>query len=119
MPRRAISRNGRDHLDLVVGVLVDLVGLDERIDDEQADAVGSDMRDAAVDIGQPDDTAGAVGLGREQRAVGAAVHREPAADIVEGDVPVLEYGREPTLQFVAIVLIVRARPWSARGRPRR
>ena len=34
-----LAEQGRDRLDLLVGVLVDLVGLDERIDDEQADAV--------------------------------------------------------------------------------
>ena len=71
-----LAEQGRDRLDLLVGVLVNLVGLDERIDDEQSDAVRADMLDAGIDVGQSDDVPGAVGLGDEQRAIGAAVECE-------------------------------------------
>ena len=101
-----LAEHRRDRLDLLVGVLVDLVRLDERVDDEQADAVCADVLDAGVDVGQPHDGSGAVGLGDEQRTIGAAVERQPSLHFVEGDVPVLQDGGEPSLQLVAVVLVV-------------
>ena len=93
-------------LDLLVGVLADLVGLDERVHDEQADAVTLDVLDAAIDVGQADDVAGAVGLGHQQRPVGTTIHGEAVAQLAQGHVPVLQDGREPAPHLVAVVLVV-------------
>ena len=80
-PAGDLAEHDRDRLDLLVAVLVDLVGLDERVDDEHADAVRLDVLDAGVDVGQPDHVAGTIRLGDQERTVGAAVEREPASDL--------------------------------------
>ena len=101
-----VAEHGGHRLDLLVGVLADLVGLDERVDDQQADGVALDVLDAAVDVGQADDVAGAVGPGHQQRPVGTAVHGQAVAQLARGHVPALQDGREPAPHLVAVVLVV-------------
>ena len=90
-----LAEQGRDRLDLLVGVLVDLVGLDERIDDEQSDAAWVDVLDAGIDVRQPDDvparSALATSSGRS-----APLLRASRPFICRWDVPVLQDGGEPS-----------------------
>ena len=78
-----LAEHRRDGLDLLVGVLVHRMRLDERINDEQADVMFLDPGDAGINVGLADDLIVAIHLCEQEWPIGTAVQRDAPGDLRE------------------------------------